>query len=119
MQSLHLQEEDVLVEYSSITWRGRQYGSQSCLLLSESEHGGPVFGKILKLYLEEETCFASIEQVETHEFVAAFNAYKITVLGEGDCVDVVDLAKLQMNWPLPIHTVQESLYVVNRYGLLS
>ena len=119
MQNLQLQEEDVLVEYSLLTWRGRQYGSQCCLLISESEEGGPIFGKIVKLYPEENTCYASIEQVETHEFVAAFNAYKITVSGQGECFDLVDLAKMQMNWPLPMHTVNGSLYVVNRYGLLS
>ena len=119
MENLHLQEEGVLLEYSSLTWRGRQYGRKCCLLLSESEDGGPVFGKIDKLYLGESACFALIEQVDAHEFVVSYNAYRITASDQLQCSDLVDLSKLQMNWPLPIYDVQGSLYVVNRYGLLS
>jgi len=112
----HLQDEDVLQEHNSLQWRGRLYDRDSCVLISECLTAGPLFGKIHKLYTQGNMCYVWGVEVETVDFSVPFNAYKILAKDTHKCID---LAALPVNWPLPLHEVQNDMYVVNRYGVLT
>ena len=115
IKNFRLNKEEVLQESQTLTWRGRRYDTDCCILLSECELNGPCFGKILALYSRGGACYAWLQVAKTSGFCAAFNAYRIEL--ESSFTRCVDLSVLPINWPVPVRNVDGELYVVNRYGV--
>ena len=115
----HIAAEEMIEEHNSMVWHGRWYDNNCCLLLSESEEDGPVFGLIEKLYVSQADitrCFAWVRVAENPVYKTKFNAFQVQVSTVCRCVE---LATLLINWPVPKHTVGEDLLIFHRYGIVT